>query len=99
MQPENDDHTTPLFTHRDIAILTYLLQKPNLQATYDELLTDVWSLSFNPNTNLVPVAVSRLRSRLIAAYGDSLAIQSVRGIGYKLIGDTKRLCIDLDISS
>jgi len=50
------------------------------------LLEKVWNLSFDPRTKIIETHVSRLRDKLdLAAPGE--AIETVRGIGYRLRDD------------
>jgi two-component system OmpR family response regulator len=50
------------------------------------LLEKVWNLSFDPRTKIIETHVSRLRDKLdMAAPGE--AIETVRGIGYRLRDD------------
>ena len=48
------------------------------------LLENVWDIHFDPHTSVVESHISRLRARL-NAYCDIDAIQTVRGIGYRLL--------------
>jgi len=43
----------------------------------------VWGYSFDPNTNVVDVLVSRLRDRIDRPFGHKL-LHTVRGVGYVL---------------
>jgi DNA-binding response OmpR family regulator len=46
------------------------------------LLKEVWGITFDPGTNVIDVAVSRLRRRLI--HQSRVRIDSVVGQGYAL---------------
>ena len=51
--------------------------------TRNMLLEHVWNLSFDPQTNVVEVHMSRLRGKVDKGY-DVRLIQTVRGSGYVL---------------
>jgi two-component system OmpR family response regulator len=48
------------------------------------LLENVWDIQFEPHTSVVEGHISRLRARLNHGFAID-AIQTVRGIGYKLL--------------
>jgi len=50
------------------------------------LLEKVWNLSFDPRTKIIETHISRLRDKLDLA-GKGEAIETVRGIGYRLRDD------------
>jgi DNA-binding response OmpR family regulator len=50
------------------------------------ILERVWGMEFEPNTNVLDVRMSRLRTKVDGA-GEKQLIQTVRGIGY-LIKDS-----------
>jgi DNA-binding response OmpR family regulator len=69
-------------TPREFALLHHLAQNPDRVVPRSELLTRVWSSTFDPGTNVVEVHVSRLRDKL----GDhAWMIETVRGKGYRLL--------------
>jgi len=45
------------------------------------ILQHVWNFDFDPQTNIVEVLVSRLRTKVDADFADKM-IQTVRGVGY-----------------
>jgi DNA-binding response OmpR family regulator len=65
-------------TPTEFDLLEALLRNPGRVLTRDELLTDVWHYSTAVTTRTVDVHVAQLRAKL----GDSLAIRTVRGVGY-----------------
>jgi DNA-binding response OmpR family regulator len=73
-----DDRRIDL-SHREFALLTYLLQRPGKVCTREELLDNVWGIDFDPGTNIVDVYVRRLRSKVAAD-----RIETVRNVGYRL---------------
>jgi DNA-binding response OmpR family regulator len=45
------------------------------------ILSHVWDYSFDPQTNIVDVLVSRLRDKIDRPF-DTKMLQTVRGVGY-----------------
>ena len=45
------------------------------------ILQHVWNFDFDPQTNIVEVLVSRLRTKVDADFADKM-IHTVRGVGY-----------------
>jgi len=68
-------------TTRELALLLHLALKHDKVVTRSELLTQVWSTQFDPESNVVEVHVSRLRDKLGA---HAWMIDTVRGRGYRL---------------
>jgi len=69
---------------QEFRLLEYLVRNVNRAVTRKMLLENVWDIHFDPNTSVVESHVSRLRARLNAGcYID--AIQTVRGVGYRLV--------------
>ena len=68
-------------TPRQVRLLALLVGHPGVPYSRDRLLSEVWGLEFDPETNVVDVTVHRLRSILRAA-GAGEAIRTVRGVGY-----------------
>ena len=46
----------------------------------------MWAYHFDPGSNLVDVCVQRLRKK-IAVEGKTQLVETVRGVGYKIIKD------------
>lgn len=51
--------------------------------TRTELLKQVWNLQYEPGTNVVDVAVQRLRRKIDDGHAPAL-LQTVRGLGYAI---------------
>lgn len=66
---------------REFALLGYLMRHPGRPVTKTLILEHVWDYSFDPQTNVVDVLVSRLRSKVDP---DKSRIETVRGVGYIL---------------
>jgi DNA-binding response OmpR family regulator len=69
---------TPL-SAREFALLDHLIRRRGSVCSRQELLADVWGLSFDPGTNVVDVCVRRLRAKL-----SDESIETVRNVGYRL---------------
>lgn len=64
---------------REFALLEYLLRHAGRPVTKVMILEHVWDYSFDPQTNVVDVLVSRLRSKIDP---DKRRIETLRGVGY-----------------
>jgi len=69
---------------QEFRLLEYLVRNVNRVVTRKMLLENVWDIHFDPHTSVVESHISRLRARLNHGF-ESDAIQTVRGIGYKLL--------------
>jgi two-component system OmpR family response regulator len=69
-------------TTREFNLLEYLMRSPGRVLTRTQILEHVWGYDFNPSTNVVDVAIQRLRKKLepVAA---AQWIESIRGVGYR----------------
>lgn len=72
-----------LLTPREFALLECLLRTPENVVTRTQLSQQVWGYQFDPGTNVVDVAVQRLRRKIDEGFATPL-IQTVRGVGYSL---------------
>ena len=66
---------------REFSLLEYLLKHKNQVVTRTMLLENVWDYHFDPQTNVIDVHVSRLRSKIDKGFNAPI-IQTVRGAGY-----------------
>lgn len=69
---------------QEFRLLEYLVRNVDRAVTRKMLLENVWNIHFDPNTSVVESHISRLRTRL-NAFCEVDAIQTVRGIGYRLL--------------
>src|SRR5262245_46665952 len=67
---------------REFDLLLALVRAGGRVLSRSELLREVWSIEFDPGTNVVDVHIGRLR-RKVDRHGPPL-IQTVRGEGYRL---------------
>ncbi|MFD7091149.1 response regulator transcription factor [Streptomyces sp. NPDC059896] len=72
-------------TPREFALLEYLLQRSDTVVSKTELLAEVWDAWFEGDPNIVEVYIGYLRRKIDAPFGRA-AIETVRGVGYRLDG-------------
>ena len=70
---------------REFALLEYLMRNPGRVVSKTMILSHVWEYSFDPQTNIVDVLVSRLREKIDRPFEKKL-LHTVRGVGYVLRG-------------
>jgi DNA-binding response OmpR family regulator len=63
---------------REFMLLQHLMQRAGRTCSRDELLADVWGLTFDPGSNVVDVYIRRLRGKLDRPN----RIETVRNVGY-----------------
>ena len=68
---------------REFRLLEYLMRHAGQVVTRTMLLENVWDYHFDPQTNVIDVHVSRLRSKIDKGF-DRPMLQTVRGAGYRL---------------
>jgi len=68
---------------REFQLLEYLMRHAGFVVTRTMLLENVWDVRFDPQTNVIDVHVSRLRSKIDRDFATPL-LHTVRGIGYSL---------------
>jgi len=68
---------------REFRLLEYLMRHSEQVVTRTMLLENVWDYHFDPQTNVIDVHVSRLRSKIDRDF-DIPLLQTVRGAGYML---------------
>ncbi len=68
-------------TNKEFALLHLLLRREGDVLSRTQIASEVWDMNFDSDTNVVDVAVKRLRSKVDAPYPIKL-IHTVRGIGY-----------------
>ncbi|RBQ18863.1 DNA-binding response regulator [Spongiactinospora rosea] len=72
-------------TPREFALLEFLLRRHDEVVSKSEILEHVWD-TFDTDPNVVEVYVGYLRRKIDVPFGRS-ALQTVRGAGYRLVGD------------
>ncbi len=68
---------------REFQLLEYLMRNAGQSVTRTMLLEKVWEYHFDPQTNVIDVHISRLRSKIDKGF-DRPMLQTVRGAGYRL---------------
>lgn len=70
-----------LLQPREFRLLEYLMRNAGQVVTRTMLLENVWDYHFDPQTNVIDVHVSRLRSKIDKNFATPL-LHTVRGAGY-----------------
>ncbi len=68
---------------REYRLLEYLMRHAGQVVTRTMLLEHVWDYHFDPQTNVIDVHISRLRSKIDKGY-DKALLHTVRGAGYMI---------------
>jgi len=68
---------------RELRLLAYLMRHEGQVVTRTMLLEAVWDCHFDPQTNVIDVQISRLRSKIDRGFSPAL-IHTIRGVGYLL---------------
>jgi len=81
-------HGTPIALQpRELRLLAYLMRHEGQVVTRTMLLEAVWDCHFDPQTNVIDVQISRLRSKIDKGFSPAL-IHTIRGAGY-LLGERR----------
>jgi two-component system OmpR family response regulator len=70
---------------REFRLLEYLMRHTGQVVTRTMLLEHVWDYHFDPQTNVIDVHISRLRTKIDKGF-DTPLLHTVRGAGYVLRG-------------
>jgi heavy metal response regulator len=68
---------------REFALLEYMMRNAGNVLSKTVIMEHVWDYHFDPQTNVVDVLVSRLRSKIDRDF-DKKLIRTIRGVGYVL---------------
>lgn len=68
---------------REFRLLEYLMKYAGQVVTRTMLLENVWEYHFDPQTNVIDVHISRLRSKIDKSFEQPL-LHTIRGAGYSL---------------
>jgi two-component system OmpR family response regulator len=68
---------------REFQLLEFLMRNAGQSVTRTMLLEKVWEYHFDPQTNVIDVHISRLRSKIDKGFEHPM-LQTVRGAGYRL---------------
>jgi DNA-binding response OmpR family regulator len=75
------DATEIALTRKEFAMLALLAEQPGVVVARAKILTDIWGESWNGAHRTLDVHASSLRTKL----GDTVTIDVVRGVGYRLV--------------
>lgn len=74
-----------VLTNKEFALLQLLISHPGEVMSRSRIASVVWNINFDSDTNVVDVAIRRLRAKLDDPFQHKL-VHTVRGMGYKLDG-------------
>lgn len=70
-------------TAKEIAVLELLMNQPDRLFSRERILSNVWGMNIDPQTNVVDVYISKIRRKLTSKDGAPF-IETVRGLGYRI---------------
>jgi DNA-binding response OmpR family regulator len=73
-------------TAKQFAVLACLARRVGQVVSKADVIDEVWDMTFDGDVNIVEVYVRALRQRLDEPFGRR-SIQTVRGVGYRLVDD------------
>jgi DNA-binding response OmpR family regulator len=76
-------------TRKEFALLRFLASRENTVVTRDELLNKVWGFESYPVTRTVDNHIASLRAKLETDPARPVNIQTVHGVGYKFVPDSR----------
>jgi two-component system, OmpR family, response regulator len=71
---------------REFRLLEFLVRRQGQVVTRTMLLEGVWDYYFDPQTNVVDVQISRLRTKIDKGFSP-LLLRTLRGVGYMISAD------------
>lgn len=72
-------------TPTEFRLLEHLLKHAGMVLTHSQLLTAVWGFAYSEATELLKPAISRLRQKVEENPSHPMLIQTVHGVGYRLV--------------
>ncbi|MSR10604.1 MAG: response regulator [Gammaproteobacteria bacterium] len=72
-----------MLTNKEFSLLELLIRKKGEVLPRSLIASQVWDMNFDSDSNVIDVAIRRLRSKIDEPYAVKL-IHTVRGMGYKL---------------
>lgn len=73
-------------TAKEFEILAHLAGRPGMVVGKTDLIDELWDFAAPVETNVVEVHISSLRRKIDAPFGRN-SIETVRGVGYRLVDD------------
>jgi two-component system alkaline phosphatase synthesis response regulator PhoP len=74
-------------TYKEFELLKFLMEHPNKSLSRQQLLQDVWGTDFPGETRTLDIHIGTLRQKLGDSSDNSRYIKTVRGVGYRFLGD------------
>lgn len=74
-------------TFKEYELLKFLATHPGKVFTRDAILNKVWGYDYYGGTRTVDVHIRRLRSKLESGPRPHVFLETVRGVGYKFVGE------------
>ncbi|HBX22228.1 MAG TPA: DNA-binding response regulator [Desulfotomaculum sp.] len=74
-------------TPKEFELLEFLARNAGKVMTRDVLLNSIWDYTYDGDTRIVDVHVSHLREKIEANPKNPVYIKTVRGVGYKFMGN------------
>jgi two-component system, OmpR family, response regulator len=78
--------TEVVLTGQEFALLEAMARRPGEVLTREQLVHLAWDIAYEARSNVVDVCVKGLRDRIDRPFGRG-SLQTVRGLGYRLVGD------------
>lgn len=82
-----DNKTTVALTAKEFQLLELLMQHPQQILSRDQILYQVWTIGADIKSNVVSAQMRLLRRKLAVCGGEDL-IETVHGLGYRLVVET-----------
>jgi two-component system response regulator VicR len=77
-----------VLTPLEFRLLEHLFESAGMVMTHRQLLTAVWGFAYGDDTDLLKPAISRLRQKVEETPSHPRLIQTVHGVGYRLVVPT-----------
>jgi two-component system response regulator VicR len=81
-------------TPTEFRVLEHLLRHAGMVLTHHQLLTAVWGFTYSEATDLLKPTISRLRQKIEENPSHPTLIQTVHGVGYRLIIEKARTLLE-----
>jgi two-component system OmpR family response regulator len=78
--------TVLTLTPREYGVLEFLLRNKDTVLTKSQILRSVWDSNYDGDDNVVEVYIGYLRRKIDVPFGIA-TIETVRGVGYRLVSD------------
>lgn len=75
--------TEIVLTHLEFKLLKFLMENKNKVVSRTQILTSVWGINHDINTNIVEVYISYLRNKIDGEF-ETKIIETIKGRGYRI---------------